>query len=762
MTKKLLLISVSILLALLSACGGGGDNQTAAVKPSMLAAVKSSRLAAVSNTTINCGITATTAAADQSIVGTANNDVLNSTQGNDTIDGLGGLNTVVYQCGRSNYTITKTTNGWTVTSAAEGTDTLANIQRLQFTDEIVALDVDGNAGMAYRIYQAAFNRTPDNEGLKFWIAQLDNGASYQSVAAGFISSAEFQSLYGKNPSNGDFITKLYSNVLHRAPDPAGYAWWLNVLNSNQITQVGALMGFSESAENKSGVSAAIGTGVSLPPLVPVPTVAIFISQSKTTVGTPVTVTWSSSNATSCTASGAWSGTRAVNGTENITAVAIGSYTHTLTCTGDGGSANQNLTVVVDAISQELVCTYVKPATITYPPEYTGVFPMPTPTGRLPTSVVRSMAFLDDYPTMASRYPPANSLCTDQNLYARSLWKESLNRIQQDGATRVWIYNWAGFDDFTKPNWSLTKSFMAMSDSNFQFIVTEAKNRNLEVFYSQQFDYIDIKGNSLNPSLSSDTLIKLMTNDEFRKTLDSYHVFIVNQAKLAQQIGVAGLQVDWAYPVITQILPGLPNYDPEFRTMWLNEMSLIIDDLRAVFTGKLVIGAVATTLDSKIAAKIDAISTTLNIGSITTVENSGLTVDLLKGKYKSLIQQKFNEISNQMSVKAIDLPVMWRVQVQSKYDYYVTQWTESVICGSSPCVQHNYKTDFSVQSIGTEASFEAINEQTYFRNDSVIIDAGYWFNDDMVPRADGSTGFPNLHQSVRNKPAENIVKYWFGR
>ena len=221
----------------MSACGGGGDNQTAAVKPSMLAAVKSSRLAAVSNTTINCGITATTAAADQSIVGTANNDVLNSTQGNDTIDGLGGLNTVVYQCGRSNYTIAKTTNGWTVTSAAEGADTLANIQRLQFTDQIVALDVDGNAGMAYRIYQAAFNRTPDNEGLKFWIAQLDNGASYQSVAAGFISSAEFQSLYGKNPSNGDFITKLYSNVLHRAPDPAGYVWWLNVLNTNQITVV---------------------------------------------------------------------------------------------------------------------------------------------------------------------------------------------------------------------------------------------------------------------------------------------------------------------------------------------------------------------------------------------------------------------------------------------------------------------------------------------------------------------------------------------
>ena len=246
----------------MSACGGGGDNQTAAVKPSMLAAVKSSRLAAVSNTTINCGITATTAAADQSIVGTANNDVLNSTQGNDTIDGLGGLNTVVYQCSRSNYTITKTTNGWTVTSAAEGTDTLANIQRLQFTDQIVALDVDGNAGMAYRIYQAAFNRTPDNEGLKFWIAQLDNGAALQGIANGFIQSAEFTALYGPNPSNGDFVTRLYSNVLHRAAEQSGYNWWLNKLDSG-TTKTEVLIGFSESAENKNGVLSAIQNGILL-------------------------------------------------------------------------------------------------------------------------------------------------------------------------------------------------------------------------------------------------------------------------------------------------------------------------------------------------------------------------------------------------------------------------------------------------------------------------------------------------------------------
>jgi hypothetical protein len=413
-------------------------------------------------------------------------------------------------------------------------------------------------------------------------------------------------------------------------------------------------------------------------------------------------------------------------------------------------------------SQTVACSVQRNSygDVPYPAEYLGAFPIPAPTGRLPTSVVRGMAFTDDYPTLASRYPPLNSVCTDQNLYARSIWKEMLNRIQQDGATRVWIYNWTGFDDFTKANWGLSKSFMAMSDSNFQFVVAEAKKRNLEVFYSHMFDYIDLQGRTLAPALSVDTLIKLMTKDDFRKTLDSYHSLIVAQARLAQQFGVAGMQVDWAYPGLMQIVQGQPNYDPEFRTMYLNELSLIIDDIRAVFAGKIEIGALAApALDNGIAAKIDAISFTLNIGSITAEENKSLTVNFLKNKYKSLIQQKYLEIYDQIGNVVKKLPVIWRVQAQSHYNYYVTGWIGAVFCETDQCIYQ--KTDYSVQAMGYEAMLEAINEQTDFMSDSVIIDAGYWLTDDMVPRSDGSTGFPNLHQSVRNKPAENIVRYWFG-
>jgi len=55
--------------------------------------------------------------------------------------------------------VVKTSAGYTVTdtAGADGTDTLINVERLQFSDAKVAIDTSGNAGQAYRLYQAAVN-----------------------------------------------------------------------------------------------------------------------------------------------------------------------------------------------------------------------------------------------------------------------------------------------------------------------------------------------------------------------------------------------------------------------------------------------------------------------------------------------------------------------------------------------------------------------------------------------------------------------------
>ena len=188
------------------------------------------------------------------LVGGIGNDTLVGGAGNDSFDGGAGVDTAIFSGGKAGYTLTRTASGMTAVSAADGTDTLINIERLQFTDETLAFDIDGNAGQAYRLYQAAFDRVPDQAGLDYWIDQMDSGMGLSQVASGFINSAEFKSLYGNNPSNSAFVTLLYDNVLHRAPDTAGYDFWMNEL-AHGVTREQALIGFSESTENKVSLMA---------------------------------------------------------------------------------------------------------------------------------------------------------------------------------------------------------------------------------------------------------------------------------------------------------------------------------------------------------------------------------------------------------------------------------------------------------------------------------------------------------------------------
>lgn len=200
---------------------------------------------------------------NDTLIGNSASNTLTGGGGNDTIDGGEGLDIAVFSGARSAYKITKSATSWNASSALDGSDTLTNVERLQFANETLALDIGGDAGQAYRLYQAAFNRTPDNGGLKYWIGLLDAGVSLPTVGAAFIASAEFQKLYGSSPSNELFVTKLYDNVLHRAPDSGGYNYWVGLLNTGDIDRTSTLVNFSESNENQAGVIGVIQNGIVL-------------------------------------------------------------------------------------------------------------------------------------------------------------------------------------------------------------------------------------------------------------------------------------------------------------------------------------------------------------------------------------------------------------------------------------------------------------------------------------------------------------------
>lgn len=175
-----------------------------------------------------------------------------------TIDAGTGIDTLFLRGTHDQYHIDHTDSGFSI--AGNGVqEWVTNVERLGFSDGFLGLDIDGNGGVAYRIYQAAFARTPDAGGVGFWINAMDNGMSLETVAANFIASAEFQATYG-NVDTDQFVTLLYQNVLHRAPDAGGLDFWENVLDSGQHSRAWVLAGFSESTENQANVIGAIQDG----------------------------------------------------------------------------------------------------------------------------------------------------------------------------------------------------------------------------------------------------------------------------------------------------------------------------------------------------------------------------------------------------------------------------------------------------------------------------------------------------------------------
>ena len=150
--------------------------------------------------------------------------------------------------------------GTTVSGGPENTnDTLAGIQRLEFVDGYLATSTTDTAGEVYRLYEGALGRAPDQAGLAGWTHALNAGESLQAAANSFVTSAEFQNVYG-SLTDTQFVTLLYANVLHRLPDPGGLSGWLGSL-SQGVSRAQVLLGFSQSQEDINDLAAPVQQGL---------------------------------------------------------------------------------------------------------------------------------------------------------------------------------------------------------------------------------------------------------------------------------------------------------------------------------------------------------------------------------------------------------------------------------------------------------------------------------------------------------------------
>ncbi|WP_432379995.1 DUF3443 family protein [Duganella sp. P38] len=127
---------------------------------------------------------------------------------------------------------------------------------------------------------------------------------------------------------------------------ASGAWSGTVATSGTQTVTAGAAGSASYTLTCGSVSNTAVVTVSTPP--PSPTVSLTLAPANITTAQTSVLSWSSANASSCTASGAWSGSKATSGAVTITPSAAGSFTYSMTCSGDGGSASGSTALSVTA------------------------------------------------------------------------------------------------------------------------------------------------------------------------------------------------------------------------------------------------------------------------------------------------------------------------------------------------------------------------------------------------------------------------------
>lgn len=115
------------------------------------------------------------------------------------------------------------------------------------------VDLSSHAAAIDRLYVAFFLRAPDYGGYRYWIGRTD--LDIRRIADHFAGSPEYQARYG-DLEFGLFLDQLYRDVLGRAPDEAGKAYWLARLAdpADEVTKGSIVAFFTDSPELRAVAS----------------------------------------------------------------------------------------------------------------------------------------------------------------------------------------------------------------------------------------------------------------------------------------------------------------------------------------------------------------------------------------------------------------------------------------------------------------------------------------------------------------------------
>jgi hypothetical protein len=171
--------------------------------------------------------------------GSEGDDQFQGFGGDDLLQGDGGIDTAHYRGDRADYHLVDDGSSWRVAdhTGRDGTDRLVGVERLEFRDGGVALDLQGHAGTVARLIGALFGpaeiQRADLVGIGLGL--LDTGTTSAELAGLAAASGLFAERAGSH-ADADFVRQVYRNVTGAEPDAAAVAHYTGLLASGAESQ----------------------------------------------------------------------------------------------------------------------------------------------------------------------------------------------------------------------------------------------------------------------------------------------------------------------------------------------------------------------------------------------------------------------------------------------------------------------------------------------------------------------------------------------
>lgn len=194
------------------------------------------------------------------LYGLAGSDKLKGGGGNDLVDGGSGIDHAQYSGVLEDYALTWTSTGLSVEDISlmgqDGTDNLVNIERLEFANKGLALDMGateagGKAALLLGVVLGA-NSLKNPAMVKAALDLIDNGSSIMNVSTMLVNAGITTSLAGGS-DNHHFAQWIYHNVIGSYPDANTTTAIENLLSSGAYSQASLLAAVAELPVNQTNV-----------------------------------------------------------------------------------------------------------------------------------------------------------------------------------------------------------------------------------------------------------------------------------------------------------------------------------------------------------------------------------------------------------------------------------------------------------------------------------------------------------------------------